>query len=82
MHILQQKISVKTTQVLFKPGSDLTLTCENIFVQAFKKFSVKKNLNEFVKNQEYFFEPIKVNMGFDPKIQKKDTTQDVQFILH
>ena len=53
------------------------MTCESIFVQAFKKFSVKKNLNEFVKNQEYFFEPKKVNMGFDPTTQKKDTTQDV-----
>ena len=37
--------------------SELILTCESAFVEAFKKFSVKKNLNEFVKNQEYFFDP-------------------------
>ena len=35
----------------------------------------KRNLSEFVKNQEYFIEPKKINLGFDPTTQKEDTIQ-------
>ena len=48
-----------------------------LFVKAFKKFSGKKNLNEFVKNQEYFIEPKQISLGFDPTTQKEDTIQHV-----
>ena len=48
-----------------------------LFVKAFKKFSGKKNLNEFVKNQEYFIEPKQISLGFDPTTQKEDTIQYV-----
>ena len=57
--------------------SELILTCETAFAKAFKKFSRKKNLNEFVKNQEYFIEPKQISLGFDPTTQKEDTIQYV-----
>ena len=57
--------------------SEIILTCESAFAVAFKKFSRKMNLNEFVKNKEYFIDPKPIPLGFDPTIQEEDTIQYV-----
>ena len=88
MHILQlenkirysmftKSIRQNNPDIILDHESELILTCESAFAKAFKKFSGKKNLNEFVKNQEYFIEPKQISLGFDPTTQKEDTIQYV-----
>ena len=63
--------------IILDHESELILTCESAFAKAFKKFSGKKNWNEFVKNQEYFIEPKQISLVFDPTTQREDTIQYV-----
>ena len=88
MHILQlenkirysmftKSIRQNNPEIILDHASELILTCESAFIKAFKKFSGKNNLNEFVKNQEYFIEPKQISLGFDPTTQKEDTIQYV-----
>ena len=88
MHILQlenkirysmftKRIRQNNPDFILDHESELILTCETAFAKAFKKFSRKKNLNEFVKNQEYFIEPKQISLGFDPTSQREDTIQYV-----
>ena len=87
MHILQlenkirysmftKSIRQNNPEIILDHASELILTCEGAF-KAFKKFSGKNNLNEFVKNQEYFIEPKQISLVFDPTTQKEDTIQYV-----
>ena len=88
MHILQlekkirysmftKSIRQKNPGIILDHEPELILTCETAFAKAFKKFSRKKNLNEFVKNQEYFIEPKQIYLGFDSTTQSEDTIQYV-----
>ena len=88
MHILQlenkirysmftKSIRQNNPDIILDHESELILTCESAFAKAFKKFSGKKNLNEFVKNQEYFIEPKQISLVFDPTTQREDTIQYV-----
>ena len=88
MHILQlenkirysmftKSIRQNNPDIILDHESELILTCESAFAKAFKKFSGKKNLNEFVKNQECFIVPKQISLGFDPTTQKEDTIQYV-----
>ena len=88
MHILQlenkirysmftKSIRQNNPEIILDHASELISTCESTFIKAFKKFSGKNNLNEFVKNQEYFIEPKQISLWFDPTTQKEDTIQYV-----
>ena len=69
--------SQNNPDIILDHASELILARESAVIKAFKKFSGKNNLNEFVKNQEYFIEPKQISLGFDPTTQKVDTIQYV-----
>ena len=86
MHILQLENKIRYSMftksqnnpdIILDHASELILAHESAVIKAFKKFSGKNNLNEFVKNQEYFIEPKQISLGFDPTTQKVDTIQYV-----
>ena len=88
MHILQLENKIRYSiftkivrqnnpDIILNIESEIVLTCESAFAVAFKKFSRKMNLNEFVKNKEYFIDPKPIPLGFDPTIQEENTIQYV-----
>ena len=88
MHILQLENKIRYSiftkivrqnnpDIILNIESEIILTCESAFAVAFKKFSRKMNLNEFVKNKEYFIDPKPIPLGFDPTIQEENTIQYV-----
>ena len=54
-----KSIRQNNPDIILDHDSELILTCESSFIKAFKKYSVKNNLNEFVKKQEFFLNPNK-----------------------
>ena len=57
--------------------TETLLTYESSFSIAFKKFSGKKTVNDFIKKKTHFVAPKQTNMGFDPVSQKEDSIQYV-----
>ena len=54
-----KSIRQNNPDIILDHDSELILTCESSFIKGFQKYSVKNNLNKFVKKQEFFLNPNK-----------------------
>ena len=75
--VFQESIRRNNPNFVIDHETETLLTCESPSSIAFKKFSGKKTLNEFIKKQTHFVAPKQINMGFDPVSQKADSIQHV-----
>ena len=75
--MFQESIRRNNPNFVIDHETETLLTCESPFSIAFKKFSGKKTLNEFIKKQTHFAAPKQINMGFDLVPQKEDSIQYV-----
>ena len=73
--MFQESIRRNNPNFVIDHETETLLTCESPFSIAFKKFSGKKTLNEFIKKQTLLVAPKQITMGFDPVPQKEDSIQ-------
>ena len=75
--MFQENIRGNNPKFVIDHQTETLLTCESPSSIAFKKFSLKKRLNEFIKKQTHCVAPKQINIGFDPVSQKEDSIQHV-----